>query len=279
MDAAATAIRTVALPAGERVPVLGQAPRRPADSAHHRAQVAALRTGIDLGMKLIATAPDTEELVAEAIVRRRDDVFLVARLAPWEATGDAMAEACRASLRRLDTERIDLHLLHGRGRIPLAEAVEGFETLRQAGLIRHWGVADFPLTALAELFTVTSRCAAEEVVYDLAHRGIEWDLLDGCRERGLPVLAHCPLESRGHPRLLELAARHGVTPAQLALAWVLDHEHLVAIPPCETPAQVEEHRAALGLRLDGHDHALLDDAFPPPRGPQPLERRSPVSVK
>jgi diketogulonate reductase-like aldo/keto reductase len=274
MDAAATAIPTTRLPAGERIPVLGQAPRgRPADSAHRRGQLTALRTGIELGMKLIATAADTEELVGEAIVRRRDDVFLVARLAPWQATRDGMAAACTTSLRRLDTETIDLYLLHGRGRIPLEETVEGFETLRQTGLIRHWGVADFHLTALAELFTVTNGCAAEELVYDVAHRGIEWDLLDGCRERGLPVLAYCPLESRGHRRLDELAARHGVTPAQLALAWLLDHEHLVAVPPCETAAQVEEHRAAVELRLDGHDHALLDEAFPPPLGPQPLERR------
>jgi diketogulonate reductase-like aldo/keto reductase len=138
-------------------------------------------------------------------------------------------------------------------------------------------VADFPMTVLAELLlTVSSDCAAEEVVYDLAHRGIEWDLLDGCRERGVPVLAYCPLESRGHPRLDELALRHGVTPAQIALAWVLDHEQLVAIPPCESPAQVHEHRAALELRLDGHDHAMLDEAFPPPLGPQPLERRPPA---
>jgi diketogulonate reductase-like aldo/keto reductase len=263
-----------ALPGGEQIPVLGQAPGRPADSAHRRGQLAALRTGIDLGMKLISTAPDTEELVGEAIVRRRDDVFLVARLAPWQATRHGMADACAASLRRLDTETIDLYLLHGRGRIPLEETVEGFETLRQARLIRHWGVADFPLSALAELLlTVSPDCAAEEVVYDLAHREAEWDLLDGCRDRGVPVLAYCPLESRGHPRLHELASHHHVTPAQLALAWVLDHEHVVAIPPCETPAQAHEHRAALELRLDGHDHNLLDEAFPPPLGPQPLEGR------
>jgi diketogulonate reductase-like aldo/keto reductase len=277
MGATATAIPTIALPAGERIPVLGQAPRgRPADSARRRSQVAALRSGIDLGMKVIAAAADTEELVGEAIVRRRDEVFLVARLAPQEATRAGMAAACTASLRRLGTEAIDLYLLHGRGQIPLAETVEGFEALRHAGLIRHWGVADFPLAALAELLlTVSNDCAAEEVVYDLAHRGVEWDLLDGAREHGLPVLAYCPLESRGHPRLDELALRHGVTPAQIALAWVLDHERLVAIAPGETPAQVLEHRAALELRLDGHDHAMLDEAFPPPLGPQPLERRPP----
>jgi diketogulonate reductase-like aldo/keto reductase len=256
------------------LPQLGLTARpSPRDSAEWRESRAALGEAIDAGMTLFSTAPDTEELVGEAIVRRRDDVLLIARVAPWEATVDGMAEACADSLRRLATDRIDLSLLHGRGDVSLEESIEGFETLREAGLIREWGVADFNLVALTELSLYSDRCAADEVVYDLGHRAAEWDVLDGCRERGIAPLAYCPLESRGHPRLGELAARHGVTPAQLALAWMLSHEGVVALPPCETRAEVELYRSAREIELDGHDHAWLDDAFPPPLGPQPLERR------
>ncbi len=269
-----------ALPAGDPLPKLGLAPRPSVPySAEWREARAALQTGIDLGLTLLSTDPETETLVGEAIVRRRDEVFIVARLAPWEATADGMPAACAASLRRLATDVIDLYLLHGRGDVSLEESVEAFESLRRGGLIRHWGVADFPLPALTELFLYSDRCAAEEIVYDLAHRGAEWDLLDGCRDRGMPVLACCPLQSRGHPRLGELAARHRVTPAQLALAWVLSHEGMVAVPPVSTRAEVTDLHAALAIELDGHDHARLDEAFPPPLGPQPLERRPPaVSV-
>jgi diketogulonate reductase-like aldo/keto reductase len=247
--------------------------------AEWREARAALEMGIDLGLTLLSTGPRTETLVGEAMVRRRDEAFVVARLAPWEATTDGMAAACAASLRRLATDVIDLYLLHGHGDVPLEESAGAFETLRQSGLIRHWGVADYPLPALAELLLYTDRCAAEEIVYDLAHRGAEWDLLDVCRENGMPVLACCPLQSRGHPRLDDLAARHRVTPAQLGLAWVLSHEGMVAVPPVSTRAEVAEYHAALAIELDGHDYARLDEAFAPPLGPHPLERRPPaVSV-
>jgi diketogulonate reductase-like aldo/keto reductase len=269
-----------ALPAGDQLPKLGMAPRPslPGGAGWREAR-AALEMGIDLGLTLLSTGPHTETLAGEAMVRRRDEVFVVARLAPWEATRDHAASACVASLRQLGTDVIDLYLLHGRGDTPLEESAEALETLRRGGLIRHWGVADYPLPALAELSLYTDRCAAEEIVYDLPHRTAEWDLLDGCRDRGMPVLACCPLQSRGHPRLGELAARHRVTPAQLALAWVLSHEGMVAVPPVSSRAEVAEHHAALAIKLDGHDHARLDEAFPPPLGPQPLERRPPaVSV-
>jgi diketogulonate reductase-like aldo/keto reductase len=171
--------------------------------------MAAVRAGIDLGLTVIATDLDSEELVGEAIVRRREEVFLVARVPAAEATVDGMAAACAASLRRLGVDAIDLYLVRGRGRIPLQETVEGFGALEEAGLIRNWGMADFALPALAELFTVTSGCAADEVVFDLSHRGIEWDLLDGCHDRGVAVLAACSLDVRGDQRLHALAERHG----------------------------------------------------------------------
>jgi diketogulonate reductase-like aldo/keto reductase len=267
-----TAIPTVRLPTGEPIPVLGQGTHGDTpDSAHRRREIAALRAGLDLGLTLIDAVAGAEPLVGEAIVRRRDDVFLVARLPAHQATRRGMVAACAASARRLGTEMLDLYLLQGRGPIPLEETIQGFEALREAGMIRHWGVAGFSLPALAELYIVTANCAAAEVRYDLERRAAEWDLLDRCRERGLPVLASTPMELRGHPRLAELAARHEATPSQVALAWLLSHEGLVAITPSEHPEQVAEHRAAVELQLDGHDHAMLDEAFPPPLGPQPLE--------
>jgi diketogulonate reductase-like aldo/keto reductase len=271
MSVPAAALGTTPLPTGEPIPVLGQAARRALDAASRREEIAGLRHGIDLGMTLIDAAPDAEQLAAEAIVWRRDDVFLVAKLAPREATADAMAAACAATLRRLGTDRLDLYLLHGRGDVSLVEAADGFAALREAGLIRHWGVADFGMTALAELLTLTSGCAAVEVRYDLARRAAEWDLLDRCRQQAITVLAYTSLEFRGSLRLHDLAARHRATPAQVALAWLLSHEGLAAVVPAESPEQAEEHRAAAELPLDGHDYAMLDDAFPPPLGPQPLE--------
>jgi diketogulonate reductase-like aldo/keto reductase len=272
MSAPATAIRTARLATGERIPVLGQGTRGYGDGARRRREVAALRAGIDLGLTVIDVSPGAEALVGTAITRRRDEVFLIARLPARDATRDGVAAACAASLRRLGTDRIDLYLLHGRGPVPLAESVEAFAEARSAGTIRQWGVAEFGLPALAELLTLGARCAADEVRYDLAHREAEWDLRDACREHGVILLAAAAPEPPAHPRLHELATRHAVTPAQLALAWVLSHEALVAIAPSDTPEQVARNRAAVELRLDGHDHALLDDAFPPPLGPQRLER-------
>ena len=269
---AAAAPATIPLPSGDAVPRVGQATRRAPDSAHRRQEIAALQAGIELGLTLIDAAEDAEDLVGEAIVRRRDGLFLVARLAPEDATLDRMVRACTATLRRLGTDRLDLYVLRGRGTIDLGECIEGFAALRDDGIIRHWGVADFALPALAELLALGGRPEAVEVRYDLAARGAAWDLLDRCRTEGLPVLAYTPLELRAHPRLLELTQRHGATPAQLELAWLLSHEGLAAIAPTETPEQAAEHRAALDVRLDGHDHAMLDDAFPPPLGPQPIAR-------
>jgi diketogulonate reductase-like aldo/keto reductase len=247
---------------------LGQAARgTPPDHARRRAAVAALRDGLDLGITVIDTDRDGEELVADAISRRRDEAYLVGRLRP----GDRMVQACERSLRRLQTDHIDLYLLHGRGRVQLDATADGFAELQAAGLIREWGVADFTMTQLAELLTLTTGCAAEEVRYDLQCRAAEYDVLEGCRSHGLKLLAYSDLKLRAHPRLGELAQRHHVTPAQLELAWLLSHEGVVAIVPAETPELAAEHHAAAKLELDGHDFAMLDDAFPPPLGPQPLD--------
>jgi diketogulonate reductase-like aldo/keto reductase len=270
------------LPSGEPVPVVGQGTWRFAeDPARAREEIDALRLGLDLGMTLIDTAEmyadgRAERLVGQAIAGRRDEVFLVSKVLPQHATREGMAAACRDSLRRLATDVLDLYLLHWRGRVPLEETVEGFLALQRAGAIRHWGVSNFALVDMAELFTIPEgrACATDQVLFNLAHRSIEWDLLDWCRERGLPVMAYSPIEQGrllGHPVLHELASEHGATPAQIALAWVLHHEGVVAIPRSDSPEHIEENRAAVDLRLEGHDWARLNDAFPPPVGPQPLE--------
>jgi diketogulonate reductase-like aldo/keto reductase len=216
---------------------LGQAAHgTPPDQARRKAAVAALRDGLDLGVTVIDTDRDGEELVADAVSRRRDEAYLVARFRP----GDGMLDSCEHSLRRLQ-------------------------------MIGAWGVADFTTTQLAELPTLTTGCAAEEVRYDLQSRAAEYDVLEGCRSHGLKLLAYSDLELRPHPRLGELAQRHHATPAQLEVAWLLSHEGVVAIVPAQTPELTGEHRAAAEIELDGHDFAMLDDAFPPPLGPQPLD--------
>lgn len=264
-------VGTVGLRSGEPIPVLGQGVRDHfRDAVARQAVIFALRHGIDLGMTLIDVASGAEELVGDAIVRRRDDVFLVARL-PVARAGDPTG-ACSRTLRRLRTDRLDLYLLDGRGWADLEATADSLERLRAAGLIRHWGVADFSLPSLTEMLLSNAGCAAEKVRYDLAHRGAEWDLLDRCRERGVLVLACTSLELRPHPRLFEIAERHGATPNQIALAWLLSHEGMVAIAPAESRELAEEYRGAAEIRLDGHDYAMLDDGFPPPLGPRPLTR-------
>jgi diketogulonate reductase-like aldo/keto reductase len=270
------------LPSGERMPVLGQGTWGFAeDPVRARQETEALQLGLDLGMTLIDTAEmyadgEAEWLVGQAIAGRRDEVFLVSKVLPQHATREGMAAACRDSLRRLGTDVLDLYLLHWRGAAVLEETVEGFLALERAGVIRHWGVSNFSLVDMAELFTIPEgrACATDQVLFNLARRGIEWDLLDWCRERDLPVMAYSPIEQGrllGHPVLHELAAAHGATPAQVALAWVLEHEGVVAIPRSDSSEHIQENLAAVDLRLDGHDWARLNDAFPPPVGPRPLE--------
>jgi diketogulonate reductase-like aldo/keto reductase len=276
------AVRTIALPSGEAIPVLGQGTWHMAETALRRAdEIAALRLGLDLGLTLIDTAEmyangAAEELVAEAIAGRRDEVFLVSKVLPHNATRRGTVDACERSLRRLGTDRLDLYLLHWRGRPPLAETLDAFAALVRAGKIRHWGVSNFDLADMEELARLPggSAAATNQVLYNLSRRGIEYDLLPWCGARGLPVTAYSPIEQGrilDHPALQGVAARHGATPAQVALAWLLRQGGLIAIPKAGTPAHVRENRAALDLRLTPPDLAALDRAFPPPTRPRPLE--------
>jgi diketogulonate reductase-like aldo/keto reductase len=275
-------IRTTALPSGETVSVLGQGTWRMADSTRHRAdEIAALQLGLDLGMTLIDTAEmygdgAVERLTGAAIAGRRDEVFLVSKVLPSHATRRGTLAACEQSLRRLGTDRLDLYLLHWRGATPLEETIEAFETLLQAGKIRYWGVSNFDRSDMEELTRLTAgrAVAANQVLYNPTRRGIEHDLLPWCRERSIPIMAYSPIEQGrllGHAALEDVASRHGATPAQVALAWVLRQGNVITIPKSGTVAHVRENYAALDLHLTGQDLAALNAAFPLPARHQPLE--------
>jgi diketogulonate reductase-like aldo/keto reductase len=251
------------------------------DATRREDELRALRLGLDLGLALIDTAEmyadgDAEELVGAAIRGRRDDVFLVSKVLPSNAGADETVRAGEASLRRLGTDRLDLYLLHWRGSTPLEETLEGFARLVDAGKVRHWGVSNLDRADMDELLNVSGgdAVATDQVLYNLSRRGIEWDLLPWCQERRLPVMAYSPIEQGrllDHEALGAVAERHGATPAQVALAWVLGHDGVVTVPKAGTPAHVQENCGALELDLTEEDRDELDAAFPAPTGPQPLE--------
>jgi diketogulonate reductase-like aldo/keto reductase len=279
---AARPLRTTKLPSGEAVPALGlgtwylgEDPQRRPD------EIATLRLGLDLGMTLIDTAEmygegAAEELVGEAINGRRDQVFLVTKVLPQHATARGTIAACEGSLRRLKTDRIDLYLLHWRGSVPLEETLGAFSTLVKTGKTRYWGVSNFDMDDMEELFSLAGgdAVATDQVLYNLTRRGIEWDLLPWCQQRGIPVMAYSPIEQGrllSHPELQRIADRHNALPAQIALAWVLQKTGIIAIPRTGSPTHVRDNRAALDIRLTDQDLAQLDRAFPPPTAKRPLE--------
>jgi diketogulonate reductase-like aldo/keto reductase len=252
------------------------------DPASRKAELTALRRGLDLGLTLVDTAEmygdgAAEELVGEAVTGRRGDVFLVSKVLPSHASRAGAVAACERSLRRLRTDRIDLYLLHWRGSTRLEETVEAFRELAGAGKIRHWGVSNLDVEEMEELLRVASGAPSvqtDQVLYNLGRRGIELDLLPWCRARGLPVMAYSPIEQGrllGNGALRRVADRLGATPAQVALAWVLRRDGVCAIPKAGTPAHVGENRAALDLRLGEEELAELDRAFPAPAEKVPLE--------
>jgi diketogulonate reductase-like aldo/keto reductase len=269
------------LPGGDAVPALGQGTWHIGDSAGRRkAEIAALRHGLDLGLKLIDTAEmygdgRSEELVGEAIDGRRDEVFLVSKVYPHNASRSAMPRSCEASLRRLRVEAIDLYLLHWPGSVPLDETVDAFEALRRAGKIRHWGVSNFDADGMQELWSIPGgeHAQANQVLYNLGERGIEWDLQPRLRERRVPVMAYSPLDEGRLLRNRALAAfaqDHGFTPAQVALAWLLAQEQTIVIPKSASVQRVEENARALQIRLSREQLRELDELFTPPTGPAPL---------
>jgi diketogulonate reductase-like aldo/keto reductase len=274
--------RTVRLPGGEAIPALGQGTWLVGEQQSRRAdEIAALRAGLDLGLKLIDTAEmygegRAEELVGEAITGRRDEVFLVSKVYPHNASRKGTVAACERSLARLRTDRIDLYLLHWRGQVPLAETVQAFEALQRAGKIRHWGVSNLDLSDMEALRSVPggAAVATNQLLYNLTRRGIEWNLLPALREHGVPVMAYSPIEQGRLLRntsLKDFAQRAGMTPAQVALAWLLSQDDVVAIPKSSHPSRVKENAAARDHRLSPEQLAELDRLFPPPQQATPLE--------
>lgn len=275
-------MKRVLLPDGCAVPALGLGTWMIGEQTGRRAsEIAALQRGIDLGMSLVDTAEmygdgASEELVGEAIRGRRDEVFLVSKVYPHNAGGRALQAACEASLRRLGVDCLDLYLLHWRGNVPFADTVAGFERLQAAGKIRRWGVSNLDTDDMAELTAIAGgeKCAINQVLYNPTRRGVEWDLLPWCREHGIPVMAYSPLEQARllrQPKFRELAAGLGVTPAQLALAWLLRRDDIIAIPKASDPERVQENHQAASLDLDAETLAAIDRLYPPPRGPRPLD--------
>jgi diketogulonate reductase-like aldo/keto reductase len=275
-------IRTLKLPSGETVPVLGQGTWKMGEDRRRRDdEVAALKLGLDLGITLIDTAEmyasgGSEEVVAEAMAGRRDEIFLVSKVLPSNASRAGVKRSCENSLKRLGTDRIDLYLLHWPGSVPLSETVEAFEALKKAGKIRHWGVSNFDTDEMEDLVGLPSggNVQTNQVLYNLSRRGPEFDLAPWCLERGIPLMAYSPVEQGAlarNARLEAVASRHNATAAQVALAWVMAQPGVIAIPKASRQEHVRQNAAALDITLTAQDVADLDRAFPPPTRKRGLE--------
>jgi diketogulonate reductase-like aldo/keto reductase len=268
--------KTIRLLGGRSVPSLGLGTWHMGERRANRVgEIAALRTGIDLGLTLIDTAEmyasgGAEEMVAEAIDGRRDEVFIISKVLPQNASLRGTIAACDASLKRLRTGQIDLYLLHWRGSYRLSETVEAFERLKADGKIADWGVSNFDVSDMDELAGLPQggHCAANQVMYHLGARGIEFDLLPHCQQNGIAVMAYCPLgQGRlvGHPAIAKLASKHRIPSSAIALAYLLSKPGVIAIPKSSKPERIKEFASARDVQLDAEDFAVLDRAFPPPK--------------
>jgi len=275
-------MKRVALPAGESVPALGIGTWRYGEDGKKRAdEIATLRLALDLGVSLIDTAEmygegRSEELVGEAISGRRHEAFLVSKVYPHNATRRGAIVACERTLRRLDTDVLDLYLLHWRGNVPFTETLEAFVRLREAGKIRLYGVSNLDRDDVQEFWIEPGGQAVQtnQLLYNLSRRGIEWDLLPWLRERSIPTMAYSPIEQAGlieDKRLIEFSRRHGMTPAQAALGWLLAKDDIIVIPKTSNPARLRENVGALEHPLTQQQLAELDRLFPAPSGRRPLE--------
>lgn len=273
--------KTISLSGIGNVPTFGLGTWKMGESPRAAAQeIDALKRGIDLGLTLIDTAEmyaegGAERITAKAIEGRRDEVILVSKVYPYNASRQGVLEACERSLQRLATDHIDLYLLHWRGEHPLKETVAGFEELRSAGKIGAWGVSNFDIDDMQELMDVPDgeNCAANQVLYNLSRRGIEHDLLPWCQEHNIPIMAYSPIEQGRIVRnaeLIRIAKANQATPAQVALSFLLKRG-VMAIPKSSSPERVEENAGAIGLEISDADWAALDAAFPAPKGKRPLE--------
>ena len=273
----------VTLPGGDKMPAYGQGTWHMGENRRHAGEEeASLRLGIELGLRLIDTAEMygngvAEEIVARAVGRNRDGQFIVSKVLPHNASQKGTIEACEKSLRRLNTDRIDLYLLHWRGSHPFAETLAAFDKLQRDGKIRHHGVSNFGLDDMKEWYALAGgkTVASNQILYNLTRRGPEYDLIPWCREHGIPIMAYSPIEQGrmlGHKGLAEVAARRNATPAQVALAWLLRQEGMIVIPKARQEAHLRENLKAPDLALTEADLATLDGEFPPP------SRRSPLGM-
>jgi len=268
-------IPTLTLPSGRDIPALGIGTWNMGESHAEEAQeVASIRKAVELGMTVVDTAEmyadgRSEEIVGKAIADLRDEVFLVSKVYPFNASATGTIEACERSLKRLGVDHLDLYLLHWRGSHPLEETVAAFEKLKQSGKIRDWGVSNFDTDDMEELFEVENgrNCAVNQVLYNLSRRGVEYDLLPWCQEKGLPLMAYSPIEQGrilNNHELIRIAKAYQATPAQVALAFLLERDGVLAIPKSAKPERVEENRGATDLDISDEHWASLDAAFPPP---------------
>jgi diketogulonate reductase-like aldo/keto reductase len=275
-------MKHITLKSGDKVPVLGLGTWRMGERKGERAaEVAAIKLGLDLGIRLVDTAEmygdgGAEEMLAEALAGRREDIFLVSKVYPHNASRKGTIAACERSLKRLKTDRLDLYLLHWRGSVPLAETVAAFEALKKEGRIRQWGVSNLDTGDMNELAGVPNgtNCASNQVLYHLGSRGVEWQLLDQCHKDKVIVMAYSPLGQGPilrKPALGKVADKHGVEPAAIALAWVLRQPGVITIPKAVKPEHVRANLKALEVTLDAEDLKALDAAFPPPRRAAPLD--------
>ncbi|MBJ9830669.1 aldo/keto reductase [Citrobacter portucalensis] len=255
------------------------------DPCRRRDEVSALQAGLDLGLRLIDTAEmyadgAAEEVVGEALTGRRDSAFLVSKVYPWNAGGQKAIAACEASLRRLKTDYLDLYLLHWMGDFSFAETIDAMETLIAQGKIRRWGVSNLDYDDMQALWQVPGgrECATNQVLYHLASRGIEYDLLPWCQQQ-MPVMAYSPLAQAGRLRgdllsnsvVNDIARAHNVSAAQILLAWVIRQSGVIAIPKAASVAHVEQNAAALGIMLSVDELKQLDKAYPAPKGKTALD--------
>lgn len=280
-------MKTIQFHGESALPAIGQGTWYMGENAALRSQeVGALQAGLDLGLKVIDTAEmyaegAAEEVVGEALRGRRDQAWLVSKVYPWNAGEVDAIEACERSLRRLQTDYLDLYLLHWRGNVPLEETIRAMESLQQQGKIRHWGVSNFDHDDMLELWQEPGgkSCLTNQVLYHLASRGIEYDLLPQCQQREMPIMAYCPLAQAGRlrqalfddARLQQIAQQKGISVAQVLLAWVIRQQGVLAIPKASSVAHVQQNAAALSINLTDEELSIIDRAFPAPQSKTALD--------
>ena len=277
-------MKTIRLRGQKEIPILGQGTWRMGEKASQKQmEIDALKLGIDLGMTLIDTAEmygegGAEKVVSEAIADRREEIYLVSKFYPHNASYDGVIAACDRSLSRLKTDYLDLYLLHWRGSVPLSETLSGLQHLKQVGKILDYGVSNFDTDDMeeAESNPGGKEIVTNQVLYNLMRRGIEWDLLPWCKERGIPIMAYSPIEQRAFvsdSKLNNIAAKHNATSTQIALSWLLHQDNVISIPKATNPNHVKENRAALDIELTEEDLQQLERAYKPPSRKMSLAMR------